>query len=198
MVQAAGRRRGFKSWFVEPYKQVKLGLMFLLVNIFFSIMIALVFGYYVWDMYLAVSTYFQLNQQESVLTFSKFNWPIYVGLGLVVLFMVTTILVSVRYTHDIYGPLVSINRLLDDLLANRRPNAIMLRESDQLQDLARKLNLVAERLVDDQRAGPMVAIHRFIDDLLAGKKPTPLQLRDGDLYADLAGKLNRLAEKIKV
>ena len=30
--QENGRRRGFRAWLVEPYMQVRLGLMFLLVH----------------------------------------------------------------------------------------------------------------------------------------------------------------------
>ena len=190
-----GRRRGFKSWFVEPYKQVRLGLMFLLVNICFSILIIGVFGYYVYDIYEAVATYFKLSGAESMVTAQKFAVPIGIGAGLIMLFVLTTILVSVRYTHEIYGPLVSIHRYLDDVLSERRPTPIQLRESDQLKDLADKLNSVAERLSDDQRAGPIVAVHRFLDEMLAGQTPEKIQLRDGDQFAELVGKLNKLVDQ---
>lgn len=190
-----GRRRGFQGWFVEPYKQVRLGLMFLLVNFCFSIMIIGLFGYYVFDMYDAVSTYFKLSGDESAMAMQKFGVPVAMGGGLMLLFVLTTILVSVRYTHEIYGPLVSIHRYLDDILNGRAPNPIQLRESDQLKDLANKLNSVAERMSVDQRAGPMVSIHRFLDDLNEGKTPQPIKLRDNDHFAELADKLNRLAKK---
>lgn len=192
---AKGRRRGFQGWFVEPYKQVRLGLMFLLVNFCFSILIIGVFGYYVFDMYSAVTTYFRLSGDESAQAMDKFAVPIATGGGLILLFVITTILVSVRYTHEIYGPLVSIHRYLDDILNGRAPNPIQLRESDQLKDLATKLNSVAERMSVDQRAGPMVSIHRFLDDALEGKDPSPIKLRDNDHYFDLAEKLNRFAQK---
>ena len=186
-----GRRSGVKSWFVEPYKQVKLGLMFLLVNGVFSFMIIGVFGYYVYEMYDVVSEYFRLSGAESMMTARKFAVPITVGSGLILLFIITTILVSVRYTHEIYGPLVSIHRYLDDILGGRTPGPIQLRESDQLKDLADKLNNVAERVGESKRAGAMMAIHRFLDDLNEGKTPAPIKLRDGDPLADLASKINK-------
>lgn len=192
---AKSRRRGFQSWFVEPYKQVRLGLMFLLVNFCFSILIIGVFGYYVYDIYDAVVTYFKLSGSESAVTLQKFAVPIAIGGALILLFIVTTIMVSVRYTHEIYGPLVSIHRYLDDVLAGRTPTPIHLRESDQLQDLANKLNSIAERVATDQRAGPLVAIHRYLDELLAGKNPAPIKLRDNDLFADLVAKINKLGSK---
>jgi len=194
---AKGRRRGFVSWFVEPYKQVRLGLMFLLVNFAFSALIVGVFGYFVLDMYDAVVTYFKLSGAESAMTQQKFGVPIAIGGALIVLFVLTTILVSVRYTHEIYGPLVSIHRYLDEILGGRAPSPINLRESDQLKDLAGKLNLMAERLVTDNRAGPLVAVHRFLDEMIEGKNPQPLKLRDNDHFFDLAAKLNKLAAKAK-
>ncbi len=191
----AGRRRGFKSWFVEPYKQVRLGLMFLLVNIVFAILILSVFGYYVIDIYRAVTLYFQLNDQESMMTLEKFGVPIAIGTLLIFLFVITTIMVSVRYTHGIYGPLVSIHRFLDELLEGKRPSNIQIRESDQLRDLAEKLNRLTERMFTDPRSGAMVAIHRYVDELVEGKDPGSLALREGDLMQELATKLNKLNAK---
>ena len=120
------------------------------------------------------------------------------GVGLILLFGITTILVSVRYTHEIYGPLVSIHRFLDEVLAGKAPSRIQLRETDQLGDLVDKLNNLAERFGDDQRTGPMVSIHRFLDQVIEGRKPEPLNLRGGDAFYDLADKLNTiLADKGK-
>jgi len=194
-MRTTGRRRGVKSWLVEPYRQVKLGLMFLVVNLIFSALIFSVFGYLIWDIYNAVSTYFALSGAQSALALSKFAVPAAVGAALILLFIVTTLLISVKYTHEIYGPLVSINRFLDDLLEGKRPDLIALRESDQLKDLAERLNSLAERLIGDQRQAPMIAIHRFLDDYLAGKTPAAIQLRGSDHLSQLAEKLNMLAAK---
>ncbi|MEN9834448.1 MAG: hypothetical protein RL011_641 [Pseudomonadota bacterium] len=191
-----GRRRGFASWFVEPYKQVRLGLVVLLVNFVFAALIFGVFGYYLYDVYEAVSVYFKLSDGESIVTMKKFAVPLISCASLIVLFVLTTILVSVRFTHQIYGPLVSIHRYLDEVLAGSVPQPIQLRESDQLKDLADKLNSVAERMAVDQRAGTMVAVYRFLDELGEGKKPQPIKLRDNDRMTELVEKLNKIAGKI--
>ncbi|NBQ53438.1 MAG: hypothetical protein EBU49_07665 [Proteobacteria bacterium] len=70
-----------------------------------------------------------------------------------------------------------------------------MRETDQLRDLADKLNRVAERLDTGQRAGALIAIHRYLDELGAGKKPAPITLRDGDSFRELAEKLNKLGSR---
>ena len=140
------RRKGFRSWFVEPYKQIKLGLIFLILNIIFGAIIFGVYGYYIYDIYYAVSSYFQLNADQSSTTLSKFIYPLSIGLVIVVLFIITTILVSVKCTHNIYGPLVSINRCLDQMIEGRTDiEPLKLRPSDELKDVAHKLNVLIEK-----------------------------------------------------
>ncbi len=195
-MKVAGRRRGAKSWFVEPYRQVKLGLMVVVINVLFSCLIFGVFGYYLWDVYATVAEYFNLSESQAQTAFHKFAMPAIVGGGLIIAFVITTILVSVKYTHQIYGPLVSIHRFLDQIIVGQRPDALQLRESDQLKELAEKLNQIAERLGAGNRQAPLVPVYRFLDDLLAGNKPTPLQLRGGDQMTELVEKLNKLAEKL--
>jgi hypothetical protein len=194
---AAGRRRGFKSWFVEPYRQVKLGLMVIIINIVFSMLIFGVFGYYLWDIYLSVSQYFALSGEETSQTFVKFGTPAAIGAFIIVVFIITTLMVSVRYTYQIYGPLVSIHRFLDELTEGRIPTPLQLRESDQLKELAEKLNRIAERFNPNRRQAPMIPIFRFIDEILAGKKPEKLVLREQAHLNELVDKLNALAEKVK-
>lgn len=140
------RRRGFLSWFVEPYRQVKLGLMFLTLNFVFAGLFFLVFGYYFLDVYQTLAEYFRLSEMQSHEVLSKFYPPIIIGAALLLVFISLTILLSVMYTHRIYGPLVSIHRFLDEVLENQRVKPLVLRESDQLQELAEKLNLLAEKL----------------------------------------------------
>lgn len=140
-----GRRGGIKSMLVEPYLQVKLGLMFILVNLLFSILIFGVMSWFVWDIFGALSTYFHLTGQDAGLALDKLQGPMVIIGLLVITFFGTTLRVAVSYTHKIYGPLVSINRFLDEVIEGKKPSRLMLREGDQLQDLASKLNLLADR-----------------------------------------------------
>ena len=200
-----GRRKGFKSFIVEPYKQVKLGLMFLIVNTIFSLLILGVFGYYVMDVYSAVATTFKLTGQENQLALTKFSIPLIVGSALMLLFVFTTMMVSIRYTHQIYGPLVSINRFLDEMLAGQKPSQLGLRDTDQLQDLARKLNEYAKQLSgkpganDGGAAKGLAALNRLLDEYLAGQAPKPLYWRESDPVPneirELGTKLNKIVAK---
>lgn len=196
-MNAAGRRRGFRSWFVEPYIQVKLGLIFLLLNFLFAALVLGVFGYYFWDVYQTLTHYFQLTSDQSTEIAAKLKTPILVGAVLVFAFIVSSILVAVRYTHRIYGPLVSIHRFLDSMLGSGELSPLVLRESDQLQGLADKLNQFAASGSSTQRVSDLKPVFTYIDKLLAGQNPEPLKLREHDLYQPLAERLNLLGEKMR-
>ena len=149
-MKASGRRRGFSSWFVEPHRQVRLGLVFIFLNMVFAILIFSVFAYYFWDVYQTMTTYLGLSSVQGAEILMKFQIPMGIAGGLLLVFVGLSFLVSVKYTHEIYGPLVSIHRYLDELLAGHEVEPINLRESDQLQELACKLNAVASLLSKKQ------------------------------------------------
>lgn len=135
-----GRRTGFSSIIVEPYMQVKLGLFILILNLVFACSIATVFYYYVTDIFDALSLYFKLDEAESLVTWEKLRLPLLVCGSLLIIFLALTLFVTARYTHQIYGPLVSINKFLDNALAGKKPELLKLRSSDQLNELAEKIN----------------------------------------------------------
>ena len=191
-MQNSGRRRGFKSWFVEPYRQVQLGMMFVIVNVLFSILFFVVFGYYLWDVYISLSQYFTLSALEGSQTAGKFMVPAVVGCILIIFFIITTILVSVRYTHRIYGPLISINRYLDSLLTGSTPEPLKLRPSDQLHDLATKLNQIGESILTDGQQSAIMTICNHLDKVVDGSTNEHLELRTPSRLNELVSRINAL------
>jgi hypothetical protein len=141
-----GRRRGLQALFVEPYQQIKIGLIFLLLNFAFCSLIGAVFGYYIYDIYTSLNETFKLTHGESADTFSKLQIPIIIGITLLLGFVASTLWVSVKYTHRIYGPLVSVYRYLDEIAAGKDPAPLQLRDRDQLSELADKLNAAVKKL----------------------------------------------------
>ncbi len=197
-MKTLGRRRGYRSWFVEPYLQVKLGVLLLLLNLVFAGLTLGVFGFYIWDIYQAMSTYFKLSGDQATEILQKLSLPIQAGLGLMVAFIGASLLITVRYTHRIYGPLVSIHRFLDELLQGVPVTPLILRESDQLQGLADKLNRLADaERSHSRRPSSLTPIYRYVDEMLAGKAPQPLRLREYDEYHELAQRLNELGDVMR-
>lgn len=196
-MKQSGRRRGFKSWFVEPYRQVKLGILFLLLNMAFAGLMFGIFGYYVWDIYQTLAVIFKLTSDQSSEILEKFQIPIIVGAILILVFIIASIMLAVRYTHRIYGPLVSIHRFIDDYLQGVKVSPLNLRESDQLKELAEKLNQLVDIQPTDRRTPNMRPIYQYIDDLLRGENPEPIRVREADSFQGLIERLNRLGELIK-
>ena len=195
-MKQSGRRRGFKSWFVEPYRQVKLGLIFLLLNFLFAGLTIGIFGFYVWDISQSLAVYFKLSSDQSAEIMQKFQMPIFAGSLLMMIFVAVSILVSVRYTYQIYGPLVSIHRFLDEYLQGGTVSPLILRESDQLQELADKLNQMNELYPNSRRTTNLQPIYRHLDELIQGANPDALKVRDGDQYQGLVERINRLSQQL--
>lgn len=140
-----GRRGGVRSKLVEPYFQIKLGLMFIIVNLVFAMLFAGVMWWVLSDVFAAVKTYFDLTGGDAALTMGKLSTPLILVGVIVVAFVATTFYVAVHYTHKIYGPLVSINRFIDEMVEGRSPSKLALRDGDELQDLVIKLNVLADK-----------------------------------------------------
>src|SRR5690606_35219410 len=111
-----------------------------------SSLIGGVFGYYIYDVYTSLTETFKLTHGESADTWAKIQVPIYIGAALIVAFVACTLYVSIKYTHRIYGPLVSIYRYLDDIAAGKDPAPLQLRDRDQLGELAGRLNAAVKKL----------------------------------------------------
>lgn len=145
-----GRRGGVRSKLVEPYFQIKLGLMFIIVNLSFAALFGGVMWWVLSDVFAAVKTYFDLTGGDAALTMGKLSTPLILVGVIVVAFVATTFYVAVHYTHKIYGPLVSINRFIDEMVEGRSPSKLALRDGDELQDLVIKLNILADKYKDSK------------------------------------------------
>lgn len=189
----SNRRKGISSKLVEPYKQVKLGVIIIVINTIFAALFSLVIGYFLYDVYNSISYYFQLSNQQNIITVQKFYVPLAICFGLAFLFIVATLYISITYTHKIYGPLVSINRFMDTLLKNKKPEPINLRESDQLKELTIKLNEVADRMLHrSDISASTKALNLYVDSLLNNKTPPAINLPDNDPLKELSEKLIKL------
>ncbi|MBI2602329.1 MAG: hypothetical protein HYW48_04665 [Deltaproteobacteria bacterium] len=179
---------------IEPYQQLRFGLIFILINIVFAALMCSVFGYFLWDIYEAISEYFKLDPSQKTMAAEKFIRPLLMGLGVVALFVATTLFTSARYTHQIYGPLVSIRRFLDELLSGQKPNPIRLRKTDQLHDIADRLNNIAGLIGPPKWEDSKDKIVRFLNDLIEGKEVKALRLSESDPLKAIADKLNKLSK----
>ena len=150
-------RRNLRSLVIEPFKQVKFGLYVIGISVAFVVITALMFVAAFADQYqhvmdifnvvdpslkweLVTNDIFYTNAMRIGLMFAG-----YIGVMFTVVF---------RLTHRYYGPLVSIERFLDQFAAGHYHLRAKIRDKDELHDLVAKLNHVAEEL--ERRHGSRV------------------------------------------
>ena len=186
------RRGGIKAWFIDPYKQIKIGLVFLTLNLIFAALFAGIAGYYFIEVYSAMAKYFSFTTIEAGQVLAKFQVPIILCLVMVGLFVLISILISVRYTYTIYGPMVSIQNFIDGLLDQNIVPPIELRKGDQLSNIATRLNKLAKLIeVNQFKKEEIDEITRFSKDLADGLMPESLNFPSDSKLAILAANLNQ-------
>lgn len=191
MAGSETRREGI---LIEPYKQLRFGIMFLALNLVFASILFLIFGYYLWDIYRTIAVYFNLNDQQSMVTLGKLAYPASVGLVIIALFIIATLAMSARYTHQIYGPLVSIRRFLAELAEGKTPQPIQLRSSDQLQDLAVQLNQLRGRLFDTN--SEINLLTQYVEGIAKQQNPKVPEFKNAKMYAKLIEDLQTIQKKL--
>ncbi len=150
-------RRNLSSLIIEPFKQVKFGLYVIGISVAFVILCAAMFVAAFTDQYQHVMDIF--NVVDPSLKWELVTNDIFyanaVRIGLMFLLYISVLFVVVfRLTHRYYGPLVSIERFLDQFAAGHYYLRAKIRDKDELHDLVAKLNHVAEEL--ERRHGSRV------------------------------------------
>ena len=181
---------------IEPYQQIRFGLVFLLLNFIFSTLVLGVFGYYMWDMFSAIKEIFLLKDPQLQMVASKFAVPATLGLIIIIGFIVSTFYFATRYTHQIYGPLVSIRKFLDQIIAGANPQAISIRKTDQLQDLVSRLNIIAQQYSESSNTSSIKKICDYIDSIDKNQKAPAPSLNTSDPLYEISKKIEQLAHKL--
>ncbi len=150
-------RRNLRSLVIEPFKQVKFGLYVIGISVAFVVVTAMMFVAAFTDQYQHVMDIF--NVVDPSLKWELVTNDIFytnaVRIGFIFgLYIVTLFTVVFRLTHRYYGPLVSIERFLDQFAEGHYHLRAKIRDKDELHDLVAKLNHVAEEL--ERRHGSRV------------------------------------------
>lgn len=147
--------RSLKSIVIEPFRQISFGLYMIGISLFFIVAAGVLF----WSAFNA-----QYQQLISIFNIVDPNdlWELQLNdvfqthaLRILIFFIVfffTMFGVAFFLTHRYYGPLVSIERFIDQLSEGRYAGKVTIRSRDELQGLVIKLNKLAEAL--EKRHGP--------------------------------------------
>ena len=143
------KKRSLKSIIIEPFKQIRFGLYVIGASLAFVLIAAWLFYdsfsaqyIHILDLFSVVDP--ELRQQfvlDDVFYANAFRLILFFAIFLVVMFTMIF-----RLTHRYYGPLVSIERFLDQLIEGKYDTRVSIRKKDELQNLANQLNKLAEAL----------------------------------------------------
>lgn len=157
IVGKARKSRNIRTILIEPFKQIKLGLYVLSITLTFVVLSA-------WLVWLAFSSQYEHimgifnvvdpNIKLKLLTNDIFYTNAIRLIVFLAIFVVVLFTVIFRTTHRIYGPIVSIDRFVKDIVRGDYSQRIIIRRNDELQDLVRNLNNMAETL--EKRHGARV------------------------------------------
>ena len=142
-------RRSLRSTVIEPFKQIKFGLYVIGISIAFVGVCAFMFVIAFNEQYNHVMGIFHVVdpklQWELVTNDVFYTNAIRVG-AILSLFIVVMFTVVFRLTHRYYGPVVSIERFVDQITLGDYQVRCKIREKDELQGLVAKLNVMAESI----------------------------------------------------
>lgn len=139
-------KRNLKSTLIEPFKQIKFGIYIIGLSIAFVVATAVMFLFAFYQQYQHLMGIFNITdmktQMELVTNDIFYANVIRIGL-LFLLYIVVMFSYVFRMTHRYYGPLVSIERFVDEISAGQYSKRVKIRQGDELQRLCDKLNDMA-------------------------------------------------------
>ena len=141
--------RSLNHVLIQPFKQIKIGLYFIVLSIVFMLATGFVFFQITYEQHANVMKIF--NVVDSTTRWDLLSNDVVLS-GLVKIsvlligYMIITLLVSITLTHRIYGPLVSINKFIQELSEGNYSKRVTIRKKDELRVLAAQLNNLAEQL----------------------------------------------------
>lgn len=147
--QRTGKKRAISSLMIEPFRQVKFGLYVIGISIAFILAASYLFLSSFTDQYKHVTEIFKITDPELIREVNLddifFTNATRVG-GLFLIFLLVMFFVVFKLTHRYYGPLVSIERFIDQIEKGDYSARVTIRSKDELQGLAAKLNKLADTL----------------------------------------------------
>lgn len=140
------KRRTFRAYLVEPFKQIRFGLHVVFVSLSFSAIFAYLFLEAFREQYQQVFDLFNVADQTALIENDIFIRNKLKLASTIVAFVAVTLYVVVRRTHRMYGPMISMMRFVAELKKGNYAVRIHIRERDDFQNFVTELNALAVEL----------------------------------------------------
>ena len=141
--------RNIKSILIEPFKQIKFGFYVIGVSVTFVLICGGMYVYAFMRQYEQVMNIFKIV--EPSLQYEMLTNEVFIenGIKIGILFIgyiVVLFAIIFRLTHRYYGPLISVERFVEEITAGKYEKRAKIREKDELQRLVSRLNNMADAL----------------------------------------------------
>lgn len=148
-------QRNWRALLIDPFKQIKIGLYAIVITVSFVVALCLLMIRAFWAQYQQIMEIFSVSsveaQFELVTNRIFLDNALSIG-GFVAIFLAFMLVVLVKLTHRYYGPIVAISRFVEAIIEGDYSRRIVLRKGDELQDLALRLNRMAEILEEREKS----------------------------------------------
>ncbi len=148
MTESRGNRGLFSS-IVEPIRQLRFGVYAILLSVLFSIAAGWIFYDAFMDQYQQVMGLFNVVDEElqwELVTNDIFKKHVWRVAGLFLVYLIALCWILFKISHRVYGPLISVERFVDELAEGKYTQRLKIRQKDDLQRLTEKLNTLATAL----------------------------------------------------
>ena len=141
--------RNLTKLLIDPLKQIKIGLYMIGISLGFIVVSGYLFVNAFSDQYQHLMTIFQVADPSD--TWELIMNDVFKANAIKVLiffavFFIVTIYIVFSTTHKYYGPLISIERFIQELTEGNYEARVQIRKKDELQNLVSKLNDLAVQL----------------------------------------------------
>lgn len=139
-------KRKLSNLLLKPLLQTKIGLYFIAITILVALSLAAAIYYHFADLFIAILDLTDAGDEVKDLLnvyWSSIQIWIY---GLLAVYVSTTILISIWYTHRFVGPAVAFHKHLVAIANGDYTYRTNLRRHDAFEELADALNLASEGL----------------------------------------------------
>jgi len=140
------KRRTFRAYLVEPFKQIRFGLHVVMVSLSFAAIFAYVFLEAFREQYQQVFDFFNVADQAAMVENDIFIRNKLKLTLTIVAFVAVTLFVVIRRTHRMYGPMISMMRFVAELKKGNYAVRIHIRPHDDFHNFVAELNALAVEL----------------------------------------------------
>jgi len=125
-------KRKIRNYLINQRLQLRLSIKFLILAVMFCIIIGILVYHTIWPTVSGFVPLALIGQLKQEIFFRIFCFSIPL--------LVVIIACCIIFTHKIAGPVYNMERKLDLLIEGKEPELIKLRDGDELQELANKIN----------------------------------------------------------